>query len=121
MLLLLRLRNLNKGLIILVAIRFFHLLVKFVLKGKLLHATEENSELKQEVAYVSSCLERTIVSEKMTVEDLSRVAESTAKSTYKLGVSFERCEDKSERSVPKFVPSSNYHQEEEALKPIKTH
>jgi hypothetical protein len=28
-----------------------------------------------------------------------------------LGVGFERCEDKSERSAPKFVPSSNYHKE----------
>jgi hypothetical protein len=43
------------------------------------------------------------------------------KSTYKLGVGFERCEDKGEKSAPKFVPSSNYHQEEEALKPIKAH
>jgi hypothetical protein len=32
------------------------------LKDKLLHATKENSELKQEVAYLSSCLERTMVS-----------------------------------------------------------
>jgi hypothetical protein len=31
------------------------------LKGKLLHATKENSKLKQEVAYLSSRLERTIV------------------------------------------------------------
>jgi hypothetical protein len=38
-----------------------------------LHATKENSELKQEVAYLSSHLERTIVSEKMTEGDLSRV------------------------------------------------
>jgi hypothetical protein len=50
------------------------------LKGKLLHATKENSELKQEVAYLSLCLERTIVSEKM-IEDLSRVEESATKST----------------------------------------
>jgi hypothetical protein len=38
-----------------------------------------------------------------------------------LDVGFVRCEDKGEKSVPKFVPSSNYHKEEEALKPIKTH
>jgi hypothetical protein len=86
-----------------------------------LHATIENSELKQEVAYLSSRLEITIVSEKMIEEDLSRVEESATKSTYKLGVGFERCEDKGEKSAPKFVPSSNYHKEEEALKPTKTH
>jgi uncharacterized Fe-S cluster-containing MiaB family protein len=91
------------------------------LKGKLLHATKENSKLKQEVVYLSSRPERTIVSEKMTEEDLSRVEESATKSTYKLGIGFERCEDKTEKSAPKFVPSSNYHQDEEALKAIKTH
>jgi hypothetical protein len=36
-----------------------------------------------------------------------------------LGVGFERCEDKGEKSAPKFVPSSNYHKEVEALKPTK--
>jgi hypothetical protein len=39
----------------------------------------------------------------------------------RLGVEFERCEDYGEKSASKFVPSSNYHKEEEALKPIKTH
>jgi hypothetical protein len=43
------------------------------LKGKLFHATKENTELKQEVAYLTSCLERIIVSEKMIEDDLSRV------------------------------------------------
>jgi hypothetical protein len=57
----------------------------------------------------------------MIEEHLSRVEESATKFTYKLGVGFERCEDKSEKSAPKFVPNSNYHQEEEALKPFKTH
>jgi hypothetical protein len=38
-----------------------------------------------------------------------------------LGVGFERCEDKGEKSAPKFISSSNYHKEEEALKPTKTH
>jgi hypothetical protein len=38
-----------------------------------------------------------------------------------LGIGFERCENKGEKSAPKFVPSSNYHKEEKALKPIKTH
>jgi hypothetical protein len=86
-----------------------------------LHATKENSELKQEVTYLSSRLERTIVSEKMIEEDLSYVEKSTTKSTYKLGVGYERCEDKGEKSDPKFVPSSSYHKEEVALKPTKTH
>jgi hypothetical protein len=57
----------------------------------------------------------------MIEKDLSRVEESVTKSTYKLGVVFERCEKKSEKSAPKFVPSSNYHKEVEALKPTKTH
>jgi hypothetical protein len=62
-----------------------------------------------------------MLSEKMIEEDLSRAEESAAKSTYKLGVWFERCEKKGEKSAPKFVPSSNCHKEEEALKPTKTH
>jgi hypothetical protein len=52
---------------------------------------------------------------------VSRVEEITTKSTYKLDVGFERCEDKGEKSAPKFVHISNYHNEEEALKPTKTH
>jgi hypothetical protein len=89
--------------------------------GKLFYATKENTELKQEVAYLTSRLERTVVSEKMIEHDLNRVEESATKSTYKLGVGFERCEDNSEKSVPKFVPSSNYHKEVETLKSTKTH
>jgi hypothetical protein len=38
-----------------------------------------------------------------------------------LGVGFERCEKKSEKSAPMFVPSSSYHKDEEALKPTKAH
>jgi hypothetical protein len=91
------------------------------LKGKLLHATKENTELQQEVAYLTARLEKTVLSEKMIEEDLSRVEESATKSTYRLGVGFERCEDKGEKSAPKFVPSSSYHKEEEALKPTKAH
>jgi hypothetical protein len=64
--------------------------------------------------------EKTILSEKMIEEDLSRVEESATKSTYRLGIGFERCEKKDEKSAPKFVPSSSYHKEEEALKPTKT-
>jgi regulator of replication initiation timing len=45
------------------------------LKGKLFHATKENTELQQEVAYLTARLEKTVLSEKM-IEDLSRVVES---------------------------------------------
>jgi hypothetical protein len=91
------------------------------LKGKLLHATKEHTELQQEVVYLTAHFDKTALSEKMIEEDLSRVEESATKSTYRLGVGFERCEKKSEKSAPKFVPTSSYHKEEEALKPIKAH
>jgi hypothetical protein len=52
---------------------------------------------------MSSHLERIIVSEKMIEHDLSQVEESATKSTYKLDVGFERCEDKGEKSTPKFL------------------
>jgi hypothetical protein len=70
---------------------------------------------------LTSHLERTVVSEKMIEDDLSRVEESTTKYTYKLSVDFERCEDKGEKRAPKFVPTSNYHKEEETINFIKTH
>jgi hypothetical protein len=66
-------------------------------------------------------LEKTILNEKMIEDDLSRVDECATKSTYKLGIGFERCEKKGEKSAPKFIPSSSYHKKEEALKPTKTH
>jgi hypothetical protein len=66
-------------------------------------------------------LEKTVLSEKMIEEDFSQVEESATKSTYRLGVGFERCEKKDEKSAPMFVPSSSYHKEEEALKPTKSH
>jgi hypothetical protein len=66
-------------------------------------------------------LEKIALSEKMIEEDLSRVEESAIKSTYRLGVGFERYEKKGEKSAPKFVPSSSYHKEEEALKSTKAH
>jgi hypothetical protein len=66
-------------------------------------------------------LEKTKVSEKIIENDMSRIEESASKSTYKLGVGFERCDNKGEKSASKFVPSSNYHKEGEALKPTKTH
>jgi hypothetical protein len=91
------------------------------LKGKLLHATIENTELQQEVAYLTARLEKTMMSEKMIEEDLSRVEESATKSKYRLRVGFERCEDKGEKSAPKFIPSSTYHKEEAAIKSTKAH
>jgi hypothetical protein len=91
------------------------------LKAKLLHATKENTELKQEVAYLTSRLERTVVSEKIIDDDLSHVEENATKSTYKLGVDFERCEDMGVKSAPKFIPISNYHKKEETIKSTKTH
>jgi hypothetical protein len=38
-----------------------------------------------------------------------------------LGVGFEGYEDKGEKSAPKFIPSSNYHQEEKTIKSTKDH
>jgi hypothetical protein len=55
----------------------------------------------------------------MVEDDLSQVEESATKSTYRLGVGFERCEDKGEKSAPKFIPSSTYHQEEKTIKSTK--
>jgi hypothetical protein len=91
------------------------------LKGKLFHAIKENTELQQKVAYLTARLEKTVLSEKMIEEDLSRVEESATKSTYRLDVGFERCEDKGEKSAPKFIPSSTYHKEEATIKSTKAH
>jgi predicted nuclease with TOPRIM domain len=60
------------------------------LKGKLFHPIKENTDLQQEIAYLTARLEKTVLSEKMIEEDLSQVKESATKSTYRLGVSFER-------------------------------
>jgi hypothetical protein len=75
------------------------------LKGKLSHATKGNTELKQEVAYLTSHHERTVVSEKLIDDDLSRAEESATK----FSVGFERCEDKGGKCAPRFIPISNYH------------
>jgi hypothetical protein len=91
------------------------------LKGKLLHATKENTKLQQEVAYLTVSLDKTTLSEKMVEEDLCRVEESATKSIYRLGVGFERCEDKGEKSAPNFIPSSTYHKEEATIKSTKAH
>jgi hypothetical protein len=66
-------------------------------------------------------LEKTILNEKMIEEDLSWVEESATKSTYRFGVGFERCEDKGEKSAPRFIPSSTYHKEEAIIKSTKAH
>jgi hypothetical protein len=66
-------------------------------------------------------LEKTVLSEKMIEENLSKVEESATKFTYRLGVGFERCEDKGGKSAPKFIPSSTYHKEEAIIKPTKPH
>jgi hypothetical protein len=64
------------------------------LKSKFFRATKENTKLQQEVAYLTTHLEKTILSEKMIEQDLSRIKECTTKFTYKLGIEFERCEKK---------------------------
>jgi hypothetical protein len=51
------------------------------LKGKLFHATKENTQLQQEVAYLTAHLEKTVLSDKMIKKDLSQVEESATKST----------------------------------------
>jgi hypothetical protein len=70
---------------------------------------------------LTSHLKRTVVSKKIIKDDLSRVEESATKFTYKLSAGFERCEDKGMKSDYKFIPSSNYHKEEETIKSNKTH
>jgi hypothetical protein len=91
------------------------------LKGKLFHATKKNTQLQQEVAYLTGRLEKTVLSEKMIGEDLSQVEKSATKFTYRLDVGFERCEDKGEKSAPKLIPSSTYQKEEVTIKSIKAH
>jgi hypothetical protein len=91
------------------------------LKGKLVHDTKENTEVQWEVAYLTAHLEKMILSEKMIEEDFSQVEESATKSTYRLYVDFERCEDKGGKSAPKFIPSSTYQKEEAIIKPTKAH
>jgi regulator of replication initiation timing len=79
------------------------------LKGKILHATKENTELQQEVAYLTTRLGKTVLSEKMIEEDLSQVEESATKSTYRLSVAFERYDNKGEKSAPNFILSDGFH------------
>jgi hypothetical protein len=42
-------------------------------KGKLFYAMKENTELQQQVAYLTARLKKIILSEKMIEDDLSRV------------------------------------------------
>jgi hypothetical protein len=91
------------------------------LKGKLFYATKENTELKQEVAYLTARPEKTVLSEKMIENDLNQVKEGATKSTYKLGIGFERCKNKDEKNTLNFIPSFKYHQEEKTIKSNKTH
>jgi hypothetical protein len=57
----------------------------------------------------------------MIEKDFSRVEKSATKSTYRLGVGFERCEDKREKSAPKFIPNSTYPKAEATIKSTKAH
>jgi hypothetical protein len=66
-------------------------------------------------------LENPILSEKMIEDDLSWVEKSATKSIYKLSASFEMCEDKDEKSAPKFITSFTYHKEEATIELIKAH
>jgi hypothetical protein len=78
------------------------------LKDKLVHAINENTMLVQDVAYLTSRLERIKLSEKMIEDNLSLVDECVTRSIHKLGFGYERCENKGEISI-KFVPSSTYN------------
>jgi hypothetical protein len=66
-------------------------------------------------------LEKIVLSEKMIEDDLSEVKKSATKSTYKLAVGFESCEDKGGKSALKFIPSYIYHKKEETIKSTKAH
>jgi hypothetical protein len=70
---------------------------------------------------LTACLEKTVLSKKMIEKDLSWVEKSATKSTYRLGVGFERCEDKGKKSAPKFISNSTYHKEEASIKSTKAH
>ena len=73
------------------------------LKDKLVITREENKVLVQDNDYLVSRLQRTLVSEEKIESDLARVKESASRSTYNLGLGFERC-DKESENVGKFVP-----------------
>jgi hypothetical protein len=78
-----------------------HISVKLCvsLRGKLVHATNENTILMQDVAYLTLWIERTKLSDKTIEEDLSQVDECVTRSIHKLGLGYERFEDKGEIST----------------------
>jgi hypothetical protein len=80
------------------------------LKGKFVHAINENTMLVQNVAYLTSQLERTKLSREMIKKNLSQVDECVTRSMHKIGLGYERCKDKGE-IFTKFVPSSTYNDE----------
>jgi hypothetical protein len=55
----------------------------------------------------------------MIEDDMSRVEESATKSTYKLGVGFERFEDRGEKSALKFVPTPTTTKRKQQSNPPK--
>jgi hypothetical protein len=65
-------------------------------------------------------LEKTALSVKMIEEDLSRVEESATKSTYRLGVGFERCEKKGEKSAT-IKKRKHSNQPKPITHPIQSH
>jgi hypothetical protein len=70
---------------------------------------------------LSARLEKTILSKKMIEVDLSQIEESVTKSTYRLSIGFESCQDKGEKNASKFILSSTYHKEEATIKSTKAH
>jgi hypothetical protein len=67
-------------------------------------------------------LEKTILSEKIIEEDLSPVEESATKSTYRLGIEFERCEKKDEKSAPATIKKRKHsNQTKPITHPIQSH
>jgi hypothetical protein len=91
--------------------RSLHFLVRFVCLSQV---SLSMLPIRTPCSY-TSWLERTKLSEKMIEEDLSRVDECVTRSIHKLGMDYERCEDKGEISI-KFMPSSTYKDKEETLK-----
>jgi hypothetical protein len=89
------------------------------LKGKLFRVSKENTELKQEIAYLTSCLERTVVSEKMIDDDLSQVEESATKSIYKLGVAFQSVRIRVRRVLPSLFLALTTTRRRKQLNPQK--
>jgi hypothetical protein len=93
------------------------------LKGKFFHATKESTELKQEVAYLTCHLERTIVSEKMIEDDLRQVEASATKSTYKLGVGLRNVRTRVRRGLLSlFLPPTDTKRRKQSNTPkLTTH